>query len=123
MSGCGCSVSTKLVFPCSGAADVGAMSDLVARKLTQDKIGKMSCLAGIGGKVSGIIESTKAASKVLVIDGCPLECAKKTLNQAGLNDFVHLKLNEEGFKKGHSEPNEANISQITQKAMSLLACE
>ncbi|MBT4482837.1 MAG: zinc-binding protein, partial [Candidatus Latescibacteria bacterium] len=37
-----------LIFPCSGAADVGEISDQIARKLTRDGIGKMFCLAGVG---------------------------------------------------------------------------
>ncbi len=49
MSGNCCSSATKLIFACSGAADVGAIADQAARKLTRDGVGKMFCLAGIGG--------------------------------------------------------------------------
>ena len=43
----------KLVFPCSGASDVGGLSDRAARQMTLDQTGKMYCLAGIGGRVEG----------------------------------------------------------------------
>lgn len=51
----------------------------------------MFCLAGIGGRVSGIIASTRSATAVLAIDGCPLECARKSLEQAGLSFTAHLR--------------------------------
>ena len=48
---------------------MGAIADQTARKLTEEGMGKMFCLAGIGGRVSGIMKSTEAASIILVIDG------------------------------------------------------
>ena len=46
-----CTPASKLIFACSGAADVGKIADLSARKLTEDGVGKMFCLAGVGGRV------------------------------------------------------------------------
>ena len=37
-------------FPCSGASDVGGLSDQAARQMALDGTGKMYCLAGIGGR-------------------------------------------------------------------------
>jgi len=74
-----CGAAPRLIFACSGAADVGKLSDLAARELTAAGAGKMFCLAGIGGRVSGIMATTEAAQAILAIDGCPLDCAKKTL--------------------------------------------
>ena len=88
---CACSASPKLIFACSGAADVGAIADQAARKLTRDGAGKMFCLAGVGGRVSGIMKTTEAASKTLAIDGCPLDCARNGLVQAGFTAFEHLR--------------------------------
>jgi len=78
--GCACSGGSnglKLIFSCSGAADVGELADQAARKLNREGAGKMFCLAGIGGQVSGIVKTTEAATSILAIDGCALECAKK----------------------------------------------
>jgi len=74
---CSCNIAPKLIFACSGGSDVGKISDEAARLLTKEGKGKMFCLAGIGGRVSGIMASTEAAAKMLAIDGCPLDCAKK----------------------------------------------
>ena len=52
----------------------------------------MYCLAGIGGRVEGIMANTKAAATVLVIDGCKEECARKTMELAGFSGFAHLQL-------------------------------
>ncbi|MBF0245437.1 MAG: zinc-binding protein, partial [Planctomycetes bacterium] len=58
MSACACSTAPTLIFACSGAADVGAVTDLAARRLTKEGAGKMFCLAGIGGKVEGFLANT-----------------------------------------------------------------
>ena len=57
--GCSCSSAPKLIFSCSGAADVGELADQAARRLTREGSGKMFCLAGIGGQVEGIIKSKR----------------------------------------------------------------
>jgi len=79
---------------------VGAVADQTARKLSRDGVGKMFCLAGIGGRVPGIMATTSSASKVLAIDGCPLNCVKLTLEQAGFSGFEHLQLADLGMEKG-----------------------
>ena len=110
----------KLIFACSGAADVGAIADLTARKMTRDGIGKMFCLAGIGGKVEPIMKTTQSASKILAIDGCPLNCAKACLEQAGFNNFLHLQLADLGLEKGKSPPNEQNVNKVTARGSEML---
>ena len=116
-----CSAAPKLIFACSGAADVGAIADQAARRLAKAGAGKMFCLAGIGGRVSGIMETTKSAAKILAIDGCPLSCAKACLEQAGFSKFEHLQLAEVGLEKGKTEVNEANIAKAAAKAAQKLA--
>ena len=111
-SGCCCSSALQLVFSCSGAADVGELADRAARKLTADGVAKMFCLAGIGGRVSGIVKSTEAASKVVAVDGCPLDCARKTLEEAGFSHFDHVRLSDLGLVKGESPVTEAQVATV-----------
>jgi uncharacterized metal-binding protein len=118
--GCACNSAPKLIFACSGAADVGAIADQAARKLTREGAGKMFCLAGIGGRVSGIMASTQAASEILAIDGCPLGCAKNSLEQAGITKYRHLQLSELGFAKGQSPATEENIASVCAAALERL---
>jgi uncharacterized metal-binding protein len=118
---CQCESAPKLIFACSGAADVGCIADLAARQLAKLGVGKMFCLAGIGGRVSGIMASTEAASAVLVIDGCGLDCAKKTLESAGFQKFAYLRLSDLGMEKGRTLLAEQSISRVVEAAKVLLA--
>ena len=121
-TGCGCScgggdAGPKVIFSCSGCADVGELADQAARKLTRDGAGKMACLAGISGRVSGIVKSTEAAQSILAIDGCPLDCTRKTLEIAGITKVNHLRLSDLGFEKGKTEVSESSIASVISKAM------
>ena len=113
---CACDAAPKLIFACSGAADVGQISDLAARKLTAEGVGKMFCLAGIGGRVSGIMKTTEAAAKILAIDGCTLNCAGRCLEQAGFTEFEHLELADLDMGKGQTEVSDDTVSQVTSVA-------
>lgn len=119
---CACATAPKLVFTCSGSSDVGAIADQAARKLAKDGAGKMYCLAGIGGRVSGIMAATERAAKILVIDGCPVNCARKTMELAGFKQFEHLTPADIGLQKGQSPVTVANVNKVVQKAAQLLAC-
>lgn len=81
----------------------------------------MFCLAGIGGRVSGIMKSTAAASAVLAIDGCPLCCAKHCLEDAGFGGFAHLQLEEIGMKKGKTPVTRNKVSKAAEAAAARLA--
>ena len=116
---CECATAPKLIFSCSGAADVGALADQAARRMTAKGYGKMFCLAGIGGRVSGIMKSTEAASALLAIDGCALNCAKKSLEEAGFTQFEHLQLSDLGFQKGESPMSEEAIKMITERGKAI----
>lgn len=117
---CECEAAPKLIFPCSGGSDVGEITDRAARQLTADGVGRMYCLAGVGGRVSGIMASTESAGKILAIDGCPLDCAKNALQQAGFNDFEHLRITELGLQKGQSPVTAENVEKVALEGASFL---
>ncbi len=119
---CACSAAPKLIFACSGAADVGALADQVARKLSRDGACYMFCLAGIGGRVSGIMKSTEAASKILAIDGCSLSCARECLKNAGFSNFEHIQLADLGMKKGSTPVTDENIAKVYSISLEKLSC-
>jgi uncharacterized metal-binding protein len=115
-----CGPASKLVFACSGSADVGKIADLAARKLTEDGVGKMFCLAGVGGRVKGIMEGTKAAQAILAIDGCPLHCARNTLEQAGFKKYEHLCLTDMGMAKGKTPATEKVVAKVAGRGKAML---
>jgi uncharacterized metal-binding protein len=107
-----CAGGPTLLFACSGAADVGEISDLAARKLTKEGVGKMFCLAGIGGHVQGIIKTTQNAAHILAIDGCSLDCVKLCLEDAGFKEFGHMRVTDLGLEKGQSPATDENIATV-----------
>jgi uncharacterized metal-binding protein len=111
----------KLIFACSGAADVGEIADRAARELTEDGLGKMFCLAGVGGHVAGIMKKTREASDILAIDGCDLDCTKNCLEQAGFTQFNHMRVTDLGLEKGHTHVTEENIVKVLTKGRETLA--
>ena len=120
---CSCCGAPTLIFACSGAADVGAIADQAARQLTRDGAGRMFCHAGIGGRVSGIVKTTEAAAKILAIDGCPLNCARNCLEQAGIAKFRHLQLADLGMEKGKTPASpEAVAKAVAAGAATLAVC-
>lgn len=119
---CACQSGEKLIFACSGAADVGAIADQAARKLSREGTGRMFCLTGIGGGIEGIIKTTEAAARILAIDGCPINCAKNTLKKAEINNFEYLNLTDIGLLKGKSEVSENNIEKVVRCGKEKLAC-
>lgn len=118
---CACGTAPKLIFACSGGSDVGELADKAARKMTKDGVGKMYCLAGVGGRVSGIMATTESASDILAVDGCPLDCTKKTLEMAGFKKFNHLRLSDLGIPKGSSPVSEENVSKIALEGAKMLS--
>ena len=116
-----CGAAAQVIFACSGSADVGKIADLAARKLMEQGAGKMSCLAGVGGRVKGLMETTRAAKTILAIDGCPLHCARNTLEQAGFKKFEHLCLSDLSMEKGKSPVTDDRINKVVQNGKDRLA--
>jgi uncharacterized metal-binding protein len=115
-----CKGGVTLIFPCSGAADVGEISDRAARSMTARGHGKMFCLAGIGGNISGMIASASGADRVLVIDGCGVDCAKKTMEEKGIENFLHFRVTDLGMEKSKSPATQDRIELVAQKGKELL---
>ena len=73
--------SNRMILACAGSANTGQMTYKLALELTREGRGKFLCLAGIGAHLSGFVVSARDAEEMLVLDGCPLACASKTLNR------------------------------------------
>ncbi len=114
---CSCSQNGAIVLACSGASDVGQISDLAARKLRDCGIFKMSCLALVGAGIEESIKNFKS-SDLLVIDGCPTNCAKKIMEKNGISNYKYLRLSDIGLEKGTSPANEENVDKVFNEALS-----
>ena len=114
--------SVTLIFACSGAANVGKMADEAARKLAREGKGRMYCLAGLGGDVKEIVEMARSADRVLVIDGCPTDCAKKTVERAGIRRYAFVRVTDLGMEKGKTPVTEETIAKAAAAGEKALSC-
>jgi uncharacterized metal-binding protein len=113
---CSCSTSAEmLVMACSGASDIGCLSDSVARKLRDNGIRSMKCLAMVAADNQPLIESLKTAN-VLVIDGCPIDCGKKIMQKAGITNYQYLRITDLGYIKGQTNLTNEVILAVCTKA-------
>lgn len=111
------------VLACSGCSHAGELADHTARRLNKLGVAKMSCLAGVGGRVKSITNTVQKAEELLMIDGCPLECGANSLRLAGITEFKHLKLHEVGIRKHESEVSDENVETLVESAKELLKPE
>jgi uncharacterized metal-binding protein len=112
---CMCGSGDYIVLACSGACDVGQISDLVARKLRDNNVRKMNCLAAVGAEIQPTIEAFRK-SNLLMIEGCPVDCGKKMLDKAGIGNYKHLRITDMGFVKGQTPVTSEVIQAVYQKA-------
>jgi uncharacterized metal-binding protein len=101
----------KLLYPCSGAADVGELTDRVARKLWSEGFATKTCLAGVGADLPGFVKSAQGADENITIDGCPMACAKKCLERVGVTS-TSIVLTDLGYKKNESPVTAESIESI-----------
>jgi uncharacterized metal-binding protein len=101
MSRC-CSKSAKrtvLLYACSGGANVAEIADRTARELAAEGRGTMFCLAGLGAGIDSMIQTARDADLNVVLEGCPMDCAKKIFDRAGLTNYVQVKVTDLGIEK------------------------
>jgi len=119
---CLCEAGEVLIFPCSGGSNCGQIANQAAVQLTEEGIGRIYCLAGIGAHDSVMIDTTKAVKRVVAIDDCSTACAKRTLEHAGVMVIDYLDVAEEGVKKVHDfKLSLEDISSIVAKAKERLS--
>lgn len=111
---------SRLIFPCSGAADVGEIADRTARLISREGNGKMCCLAAIVVGFEEALATAQAAEKILAIDGCTGDCAKKALELAGFTTFQHLRVTDLGLVKGHTPVTMERVRAAAMRGAGLL---
>ncbi|TET41574.1 MAG: hypothetical protein E3J66_05150, partial [Dehalococcoidia bacterium] len=91
-------------FPCfGGLSNTGITSALAClgavKELGLEKVA-IGCLPPVPLKVKPVIGKTKAAKKVIAVDGCPFECSWKTVEAAGFEITKSIVLARDiGMKK------------------------
>lgn len=113
-NGCLRGVSKYVVLACSGASDVGHLSDLLVGKFSDDGTGKMNCLAIVGADIAPSIERFKKTN-ILAIDDCPTACGKRALNRHNFPEYNHVTLTEMGYAKGKTKVSRELVDEITKE--------
>ena len=81
-----------LVYACSGCSSAAQTANDVALALDRRGEAEMSCIAGVGGDVALLVRVAKSGRDIVVLDGCPLQCAKHCLARHGVQ-FVQRAMN------------------------------
>jgi uncharacterized metal-binding protein len=97
---CGNGKTTRIIYSCSGiGSNVGQLANAAACRLTLEGFGSGSCLAGLGGNVDKLIGTGRQADERVVIDGCPVACAKKIMDARELPINRYVMITELGIGK------------------------
>ncbi|HWP95701.1 MAG TPA: putative zinc-binding protein [Syntrophomonadaceae bacterium] len=119
-STCCTASSDRFVVACSGASNVGQVTNLLAIKMTQQGLARMTCLAALGAHLPAYIESVKD-TELVVLDGCPVACAKLVVEHAGVKDYKYFVISEMGVDKAKRfNQVENETEQVWEKVISKL---
>jgi len=100
---CGQNEERRIIFPCAGQANTGQITNLAAIQLTEEGFGSIACVALLATGAEGLVAGAKNADEVVVLDGCPMLCAKKIAEAQGVPVGQHLVVTELGIAKGPSK--------------------
>ncbi len=106
-----CNNSRVLLYACSGASDAGELADRAVRKLWEGGFAAKTCLAGVGADIAGFVSSARGADVNIVVDGCPVACARKSLQRIGIEP-ISIILADLGYKRGESAVTEEAIARV-----------
>lgn len=59
----------------------------------------MFCLAGLGAGIPNMIQTAKEADLNLILDGCPLDCARLIFEKQGLTNVKIIRVTDHGIAK------------------------
>ncbi|MDH7509518.1 MAG: putative zinc-binding protein [Methanolinea sp.] len=99
---CGQNEKKRIIFPCAGQANTGQITNLAAIQLTEEGYGSIACASLLAIGSEGLVTSAKKVDEVVVLDGCPMECARKIAESQGVPIGQHLVMTELGITKGPS---------------------
>ncbi len=84
----------NIIFACSGGLSNAAMVTWLAafevvKELGLQKVA-VGCLAALSTGLPKMLAMAQAARKVIVVDGCPKACARRTVEAAGLKSAAEI---------------------------------
>jgi uncharacterized metal-binding protein len=110
-----------MVLACSGASNVGQITNEVAKRLDSEKLARFYCLAGPGGDIDAMVQAVKSADQLLVIDGCSVACGRLIMERAGVEDYQYVVVTDLGIEKNRdfSLPEE-HLDQVMTRCRAMI---
>ena len=109
------------ILPCQGACNVGVMTNKVALKLVDNEAVNMVCPLGLPLGIKNIIDMANVNEKHLALNGCPVKCASKALESAGITNYKEITLTSDfDIPKNKNFKDETNIISRSKKLKMLL---
>lgn len=119
-------VPENALFVCFGAmSNVGMMTGLASieavKRVEPGKAG-IFCLGGLPTQAPSVLEKTRRVKRIITVDGCPLNCSRKIVEQAGFTPTVTINLVTDcGIqKKSASQYNPEEIKPATDAIVSAI---
>lgn len=100
---CGANEPKRIIFPCAGQANVGQLTNLAALQLTEEGYGSIACASLLAIGAENLVANALNADEVVVLDGCPMQCAKKIAGAQGVAAGQYLIVTDLGIAKGPSK--------------------
>ena len=111
-----------LFYACSGGANVAEIADRACRELMFAGEGAMFCLAGLGADIQGMVQTARDADLNVVVDGCPMDCAKKIFDRVAVANYRQIKITDLGIEKVKGvRATEEQIARVVAAARKTLA--
>jgi uncharacterized metal-binding protein len=97
--------SRPIVYSCSGCSSAAQLANTCALALDRAGLAEMSCIAGVGGGVKGLVRVAQSGRPILALDGCGLRCTVACLANQGVEPTAHVDLSRHGVRKRrHQDP-------------------
>jgi uncharacterized metal-binding protein len=112
-----------LVYACSGCSNAAQLANTLAVRLDREQRAEMSCIAGVGGDVRALLKTARSGRQILVLDGCPLHCARSCLARHAIEPHAHVDLSKFGVKKNYHEDVEPQVAQEVWRTVVLPALQ
>ena len=94
----------NVVYACFGGMSNTGITAALASMRAVEELGLekacIGCLAGLPTNIQSVYGKTKAAKRIITVDGCPFQCSKKVVEKAGFKIAKSIVLVKDiGMKK------------------------
>ena len=111
-----------LIYSCSGCSSAAQLANNLAIRMDRLGTAEMSCIAGLGGDVKPLVRLAKSGRPIVMLDGCPLQCGRRTLARHGIEPDLHWDLSRLGVsKEKHVDFDPADAERLKPKLAAEIA--